>query len=96
MYTVDIPKTLAIESEGFSFMKKKDIKTATKSEIIDYLLNDYEKQNLVQPKYRSWFAKRFYDLNLELVDKLAKEATIRGENKGAYFCASVKAKYEEL
>ena len=75
---------------------EKQLKSKTKTEIIDFLLNSFEKNNLVNPKYRAWFAKRFYKLDVTKILKLSEQALVKGDNKTAYFCHMIKAEYEEL
>jgi hypothetical protein len=53
------------------------------SKDVDFLLQDCG--DLIVTSYTPWFAKRFYMMNRELIQRLASEARQDGKNPGRLF-----------
>lgn len=64
--------------------RQSDIKIKTNSQLVDILLMDCE--NLIEPEYQKWFARKFYDLDESTVRQLASEAKADGKNPKRLFC----------
>lgn len=63
-------------------------KTPQTNVIVDMMLADYK--DLIDPKYKPWFAKRFYKLPFDLVHRCASEARQEGRNKQSLFTYKIR------
>lgn len=59
---------------------------------VDLLLKDYS--DLIDERYRHWFAQRLYYLPLDLIHRYASEARQEGRDPMRLFAAKVNAEYK--
>ena len=73
----------------------KDNRTiVTGCKIVDKLLAEY--RDLIEPEYKSWFAKRFYVLGFAEIHTAAGKARNKARDPKHYFSKAISVMFNEL